>query len=148
VTRVLAYIMHATPQADGRWMVGCTFSAELTDDELHGFGARREKPAEDDQRSWVRFPCPVQASYQVVREVECPAHPAQVADISPSGLGLLVGKPVEVGTLLSVDLHGPGERGTLTILASVIRVTSRADEWLLGCSFIRELSEEELQALL
>lgn len=149
VSRVLAYVLHVNANGPGEWAVGCNFSDELADDDLQALGARREKPAESDQRSWVRFPCPVRASFQVVREDEPAAQTAGVVDISPTGIGLQVEHPLDVGTLLSVELHGPGEQPGLTILASVVRARSRAEgQWTLGCSFIRELSESELQALL
>jgi hypothetical protein len=149
VSRVLAYILHVTPQPDGQWAVGCSFSVELNDDDLRAFGARRLRPAAEDQRAWVRFPCPVRATYQVIRGTESPARPACVTDISPVGVGLQVNQPVEVGTLLSIELRGTGSAPPLTILASVVRSTAQpAGEWMLGCHFIRELTEAEMQSLL
>jgi hypothetical protein len=72
---------------------------------------------------------------------------AEVLDISPNGMGLLVNRPVEVGTLLNIDLEGGTGRGITTILACVVHVTPRDGQYSLGCNFIRELSEEELKVL-
>jgi hypothetical protein len=70
-------------------------------------------------------------------------------DISPSGIGLQVGQALDVGTLLSVEMRGSGEQTALTMLASVVRAGHMPDgRCTLGCNFIRELSEEELRALL
>ncbi|HXG11215.1 MAG TPA: PilZ domain-containing protein [Gemmataceae bacterium] len=148
-SRVLAYVLHVTPLSGGQWAAGCAFSDELSDADLQAFGARRQKPIEEDQRAWVRFPCPVQASYQVIRGIESAPRPARVVDISACGIGLEVGRSLEVGTLLSLEMRGAGQETVLTILASVVRVTPQPDGcWRLGCNFIRELTEEELQALL
>jgi hypothetical protein len=63
-------------------------------------------------------------------------------------VGLLAGEAVETGTLLSVELFDSEGKVRLTIMASVTRVTSgKGAEWAVGCSFIRELSDKELKAL-
>jgi hypothetical protein len=147
---VLACVVHATPR-DGEWALGCTFARELSDDDLSAFGAKRQRPPRaDDHRTWVRFPCHVKAACQTVTPDEPePAWPAQVLNISPSGIGLLVDRPVENGALLSLQLQGAGGQMTHTILACVVHVTAQAaGHWALGCNFIRELSEKELLALL
>ncbi len=145
----LAYVVRVGPLEDGSWSAGCTFATELGDEDLEAFGARRVKPDGPDQRTWVRFPCEARATFQMVRAEEPRPEPAQVLNISPNGVGLLVGRAIDVGTLLSVDLRGTGDQAPLTIMASVARLTARDnDEWALGCNFIRELSDRELQALL
>jgi c-di-GMP-binding flagellar brake protein YcgR len=149
ITCVLAYVLHATPRPDGRWLVGCSFSAELDDNDLAAFGARRLKPPQDDQRGWVRFPCPVHATYAAVREQEGEHRPARVVNVSPTGIGLEVEREMDVGTLLSVEMRGTGDAAALTMLASVVRITEQTDgKWTLGCNFIRELSEAEMVSLL
>jgi hypothetical protein len=146
-SQALAYVVRVSQHASGAYAVGCTFAAEIGDDDLQPFGARQVKPAGPDQRNWVRFPCTAQASYQPLHGGP-DALPAQVLDISPTGVGLRVGSAVDVGVLLSVTLRdGRGESG-LTIMASVVRVTTHGNgEWALGCNFIRELNDRELRAL-
>jgi hypothetical protein len=148
---VLACVVHATARPGGEWAVGCTFAQELTDAELRAFGGQRQKPsAPDDQRTWVRFPCRVRAACQVVADPPEAPWPAEVLDLSPSGIGLRVERPVEPGTLLNVDLHDAAGRLTTSMLACVVHVTDPDGEGgrALGCNFIRELSEQEIQALL
>lgn len=146
---VLACVVHATAQADGDWALGCTFASELSDEDLKSFGAQRLKPAAPDQRTWVRFPCDTRASYRLARAAESEACPAQVVDISASGVGLLVPQSSDVGVLLSLKLQGVQQPEALTILGCIVRVTPRgADQWVWGCNFIRELSEHELRPLL
>src|SRR5262249_57524342 len=73
---------------------------------------------------------------------------AGVVNISANGIGLLLDRPVENGTLLSLALRSPTTHSSHTILACVVHVTSRPGEWTVGCNFIRELSEADLKALL
>jgi hypothetical protein len=146
---VLAYVVRVTPYPAGEWSVGCNFATELSDEELRPTGAKRLKSLPCDQRAWVRFPGQVRAAYQRVNPPEAEGRPAQVLDISASGIGLLADDPVEVGTLLNVDLRGPEGEVVLTILACVVRSAAHdGKEWALGCNFIRELTDRELGALL
>ena len=147
---VLACVIHATPEPGGDWVVGCTFAQELSDAELRAFGGQRRKsPAPEDQRAWVRFPCRVKAACQLVSGVPEPPWPVEVLNISPSGIGLRVERPVETGALLSLDLQDVTGRVTTSMLACVVHVEEPRDgRRALGCNFIRELTDEELQALL
>jgi c-di-GMP-binding flagellar brake protein YcgR len=145
---VLACVIHVVPHGGGEWTLGCNFSRELSDEDLQAFGARRVKHDSDDQRTWMRFACDVQAVCQVVTAPEQGRWPAQVLNISASGVGLLVDRAIETGTLLSVDLHSATGPGARTILACVVHVSTQPEgEWALGCNFIRALSEEDLRAL-
>ncbi len=146
---VLACVVYVREQGANVWSVGCTFSESLSDMDLEAFGARRQKPAgSDDNRNWVRFACNVEASCQCVDHAESERWDARVVNLSANGIGLLLDRPVENGTLLSLDLRSPTTHSSHTILACVVHVTSRPGEWNVGCNFIRELSESDLKALL
>jgi hypothetical protein len=146
---VLACVVWVEARPEGEWSLGCTFAAELGDDDLHWFGAKRVKPPAPDLRSWERFPCTAQASFQLVREPADRSYSAQVVNISPCGVGLLTDAPVRAGELLSVALSDGNGKVVLTTLASVARVTARGDsETLLGCNFIAELGDKEMNAFL
>ena len=106
-------------------------------------------PAEiAERRGAVRYPS----------QAATPCHPvpegdalccARVVDISTTGIGLLVDSYVEPETLLAVELQGDDADATYTLLVEVRRAAKQGDgEWLLGCSFARELTETELRALL
>jgi hypothetical protein len=148
-SKVLACVVHVTHVGEGQWIVGCTFSRELSEEALEAFGARRERHGSADQRTWIRFTCDVKAAYQAVAVEGSVQKPASVIDLSASGVGLLVREEVKMGALLSVELQaaeGPFKR---TMLACVVHVTAQPDgEWALGCNFIRSLSSEDLKALL
>jgi hypothetical protein len=143
---VLACVVRAAAAEGGAWLVGCTFAAELADDDLDLFGARRAPGPGTQQREWVRFPCRARASFQVVRAPAAPAE-AEVLNVSAGGVGLRAGADLQVGELLSVELSG-GDRPALTTLACVVRVSVEPDGTrLLGCNFIGELADDDLRAL-
>jgi hypothetical protein len=142
---VLACVVR-TAEDGGAWSVGCTFAAELAEDDLQVFGARRVKAPVTDQREWVRFPCQARATFQVVRAPAAPAA-AEVLNVSASGIGLRAEADLQVGELLSVELCG-NDRPPLTTLACVVRVTAEpGGKQVLGCNFIGELADDDLRAL-
>jgi len=146
---VLACIIHVHASADKQWVLGCTFSEELNEQELAAFGARKERPSKPENRAWKRFGCDVKADYALVADPDKKGRPAQVVNISAGGIGLKVNEAVETGALLSLGLSNIGGTDERTILACVVHVIARAgSEWVLGCNFIHELSEEDLQVLL
>ena len=143
---MLACVVRAEEGEGGAWSVGCTFAAELTEDDLRVFRARRVKAPVTDARAWVRFPCQARATFQVVRAPAAPAA-AEVLNVSASGIGLRAATDLQVGELLSVELRA-GDRPALTTLACVVRVTAEPDgTQVLGCNFISELTDDDLQAL-
>ena len=145
---VLAYVVRVQP-LQGEWSVGCTFACELNDDDLEPFGARRVKPRADDQRTWVRFPCQAQASYQLVQAPGAEKQRVQVLNLSANGVGLRNDRPIDLGRLLNLELRSPRGPFILNILACVVRTMPRdSGDWVLGCNLIRELSDQELKALL
>lgn len=74
------------------------------------------------------------------------AMPAHVLDVSPRGVGLLVQRRFEPGTLLVLELAGAARR-PVSVLARVVRLAARSDGWwLVGCTFFGEVDEEELRA--
>jgi hypothetical protein len=144
---VLACVVHVTELHDGEWLVGCTWSGELTAEELRAFGIPGVKSDASDNRTWQRFPSDVTATYRLVTEEYGGAFPVEVLNISPSGLGLRSREHLQAGQLLTVELCGADGRTTRTVLACVVHVTAHGDSWTLGCNFIRSLSERDMQAL-
>jgi hypothetical protein len=145
---VLAYVVRVAKKSAGEWSVGCTFATELNDEDLEPFGARRVKHAAQDQRTWVRFSCNAQASYQPVRGTEVKGGTARVVNISANGVGLQTDRPIDLGRLLNLELRNPSGDFTLNILACVVRLTTQSEtEWAVGCNLIRELTDQELKAL-
>ncbi len=135
---------------EGGHQIACTFATQLSDDELVRFGQRNLRPAAPEQRASLRFPCLAQAAFSVVGapEEEAPS-PAIVVNASASGIALEVSAPRTVGELVSIDLWRGKDRPVVTTLASVVRSTVERDgRRIAGCSFINELSEEQVRRLL
>ncbi|MCS7046094.1 MAG: PilZ domain-containing protein [Gemmataceae bacterium] len=147
---VLACVVRSERLENGCYVLGCVFSRELADDDLSHLGARRVRHDPEDQRVWQRFDCRLRAKIQRVGSPHA-AQPTevQVANLSASGVGLLSGVPIDAGVLLNLELIGKDGGAVRTILACVVHVSRRSDgQWGLGCNFIRELKEEDFQALL
>jgi hypothetical protein len=71
-------------------------------------------------------------------------------DVSQSGIGMLMDRPLEQGTFLQVELPSIRRKH---LKPRVVRVTHSkpmpgGEEWSVGGVFVRALTEEELQALL
>jgi c-di-GMP-binding flagellar brake protein YcgR len=146
---VLACVVRVAVQRDGAWSLGCVFSRELTVQDLEKVGAQKAKPAPGDQRSWVRYDTTTTATYQRIGDEHGQTHIAQVLNVSASGVGLLLREPVEPGSLINLSLQGKHGQPVRSILACVVHTTVRAGgELAVGCNFIRELAEDELQILL
>jgi len=147
IYHLLACVVRNIPEPGGRFSLGCVFSRELTEDDLFSFGARRVRHAPEDQRTWMRFPCQLHATFNKIGEPETAPHPAQVSNISASGVGLDVKEAVDVGALL--NLRVVGKQGhEKTLLTCVVHSVQKDDAWQLGCNFIRELSEADFQDMM
>jgi c-di-GMP-binding flagellar brake protein YcgR len=148
VQLVLACVVRCTGLASGQWSIGCAFARELTTSDLERFGTTMAASPED-QRANVRHPSTLKATYQRVAEQDETEYTADVLNVSASGVGLLLREQLDPGSLISVQLRRPQGEVLRSILACVVHCTERANrDRVVGCNFIRELAEDELQALL
>lgn len=146
---VLACVVRVVPHRNGTWSLGCVFARELSAEELEKVGAQKVKPKPGDQRTWLRYDCGTTATYERIGEEHGVTYAAQVLNISASGVGLLLQEPLEPGSLINLSLQGRQGQPVRSILACIVHTTVRADgELAVGCNFIRELGEDELNALL
>jgi hypothetical protein len=75
--------------------------------------------------------------------------PAVISDLSQGGALLIVGRRFELGVGLGIELPGGDGEDPYTVLAKVVNVRATPDgSWALGCKFVSELGEDELQRLL
>jgi PilZ domain len=98
-----------------------------------------------------RHPCELPTSCQplAARADNDFLWPAKLRDISPSGVGLVVGRRFEPGTCLAVEFPGTGATPAEVLFARVAHATARpGGYWLLGCAFVSDLSEHEVQTVL
>jgi hypothetical protein len=149
VATVLACARHCTRDPDGGWVVGCSFAAELGEGDLAGFGVQPTEAPAGDQRRWART-APARGRAVVRRLADCPTAPvaAKILNLSPAGIGLVFDTRVEPGTLLDLELIAGDDHPGLTILASVVYVGPHPDRgWVLGCTFVRDLSPADFRLL-
>ena len=145
---VLACVMHSTPQSDGSFAIGCAFSDELGDAELRQFGGRRQLAQVPDKRAWMRFDAHGEAKYIVLPPAGLPAKSAEIANISPTGIGLILPEKVEAGAILDLLLKTKTGEETIDVLACVVFIGARSEGgWVAGCHFIRELEEADMKRL-
>jgi hypothetical protein len=102
-----------------------------------------------DRRQFVRFPSAGQTSVRPA----CPKNQrdmsARICNVSWGGIRLVADGPLKQGALLHVTLRTDKQPDAEAILACVVHAAHVYDaQWSVGCSFIRDLTYEELQALL
>jgi hypothetical protein len=148
-TTVLACVIWADDLKDGTWSLGCSFSAELTPADLELF--EPEHPAErgGEQRAAERFPSRAAATFARVNDDHSSrALSAQVVNLSLNGVALRCPASLDTGELLSLELRDDSDQIIAILLACVVRISPQPDgEWLIGCNFLGELTEEQLRAL-
>jgi hypothetical protein len=105
-------------------------------------------PEPEEARSAERFPCALETTCQPPSAWGQDPWPATIRNISTGGLSLSMHRRFERGSGLAIEL--PADDGTTsTVLAKVVFVRPDPEGgWLLGCSFISELSEEEVRSVL
>src|SRR5262249_27459996 len=106
-------------------------------------------PAGAERRASVRFPClhgtscAMNVSLHSDGEAPLEHWAATVQDISQGGMGLVVGRRFEKGTVLSVELQDAKGTNARSVLATVVRVLPQGlGQWLLGCVFSKPLTRE------
>jgi hypothetical protein len=143
---VLACVLRAKAEPRGGWALSCSFATELSDADLAQFGVRPACAGRVEKRAHARHPCQAQVTFEVVGATGQDS--ASVSNISAMGIGLVVSRPLAVGSLLSLELKRADGQRVLTMLASIVRAQPTPEgNWTLGCNFIGELSEATLRSL-
>jgi hypothetical protein len=145
---VLAYVIRSSPAGES-WVLSCVFSTELSDEDLRSFGGCKTRPAPPTRRGWSRFPFQGPVTYRSLHNPDQKRQTAQAVDISPTGIGLVVNEAIEAGAVLNLEIAGRLGRSERVLEACVVRSGAMAEgRWRLGCNFIRQLQENELQGFL
>lgn len=102
-----------------------------------------------DRRAYVRHPSKQEGCLRVIGGFKEDEWVARISDVSITGIGLLVTRRFEIGTVLMVRLpelirvDGPEY-----LFVRVVRQESLGRKrWRLGCAFSSPLSEEEMQTM-
>jgi hypothetical protein len=142
---VLACVVHAEPAAGGAFEIGCAFAGELSDAELRLLGVTGGERPDAEQRQSERTSAAGHVRFSRVNYVaeKCPA---EIHNISLSGVAFFSERSVTPGNLLEVELCDHEGRPIVSIVACVVYVSRpKPGQWLVGCNFIRELHEAEFQ---
>jgi hypothetical protein len=111
-------------------------------------------PSGAERRASIRYPCNADGfstdnACRPITTSQEDSWSASVRDLSTGGVGIVVNRRFEPGTLLSVDLQDAEQTINRSLLVRVVRVLREGDEhWLLGCAFTNKLTEAELLALM
>jgi hypothetical protein len=101
------------------------------------------------RRKAERFRCPIAS----LGKLNLPNNPENldvwVKNLSRTGIGINLGRPLDVGTDVIVCLKGPDQKTYFRKESRVIHATAEVDgTWRVGCEFANELTEDELDSLL
>jgi len=147
-TTVLACVTNTRELLENQWTIGCMFSLEMSDAEMRHLGGENKLSSADDQRAWVRYPSQGTVEYRLLPAEEGDSRTADLVDLSPGGLGLIVTEPLEPGDAITVNLKRQNNQPDRSMLACVVYMAERPDgKRAVGCNFLHELSERELREL-
>jgi hypothetical protein len=91
----------------------------------------------------------LQVNDRLIVSIGTSSWPAIVADISTTGIGLVVGIRHDPGTTLPIDLYCTSSGYTRSLRVRVVRTQRMPDgHWFCGCRFDEPIHHEELDALL
>jgi len=74
---------------------------------------------------------------------------AAICDISQGGILLHLQRRFERGSALALEIPGDSEHEPAVVFVKVVHIKAREEgSWALGCKFVSELSDDEVQRLL
>ena len=108
-----------------------------------------------ERRAWVRYACSLDTNcnlnvsvHQDQRDVQ-DHWPATIRDLSVGGIGLLLARRFEPGTVLTIELQSSDQTQTHVLQMRVTHV-KRAGQgrWFVGAAFADKLTKDALRKLL
>ena len=131
------------------WLLSCCFVRELTDEDLKLYGASRVATDTADGRVWVRFPVSAETNFHAVMSGQHEKWKANILNISAGGVALLVDRSFDIGSLLNLEMRSSKRDASHCINARVIHCREQGDgHFLLGCTYVGELTSDEVESLL
>jgi PilZ domain len=116
------------------------------------FSAETPAAVHAERRTRVRYTAELQASCRRTGEVGGQSWPGKIVNISSGGVGLLLNRRFQGDTLLDVELQGFSGGALRVLRVQVIHCTlfkhGSTPSWLLGCTFAKDLADEQLWPLL
>jgi serine/threonine protein kinase len=105
-------------------------------------------PDPEERRAALRYPSTLHASCRPVQEQKR-QWPAEVQDVSLTGIRLCLNRRFELGAVLAVEVHDQ-QAATVSLLFVKVRWVREVGprKWGIGCAFDRKLHDDELCELL
>src|SRR5215510_11594573 len=100
-------------------------------------------------RATVRYRCAPDTSGKLIVQDDHVLLRAWILDLSYTGAGLLLHKPIDPGQAVTIRLRGQNTKKAYDLAAHVAHSTQQSGEdWLVGCEFVESLTIEQLDDLL
>ena len=102
-----------------------------------------------NRRATIRYHCAPATPGRVATPAKQEMQRGWVLDVSLGGVGLLLGRPLEVGQAVTLCLSGLASGPVYELPARVAHATREpGGDWVVGCDLDRELSRDELDDML
>ena len=102
-----------------------------------------------ERRKHARYEHELRITLRPLGQHDGPGQPAELADVSRTGIALLCDANWQRGSVLVASLEGMAGRFERPVMLRVANARKRRDgRRQLGCYFVVPLGEEEMQALL
>ena len=140
-----ARIRHTRMLPPNHFLLGCEFTAPLTEGELHTLLGHVSAP---ERRMSPRFvPSPDALDHLVVKLTD---HDMSVtlSDISVGGICLVVPQPITEGSKLQVELTNTVSETHCELLFRLLHTRKVGTTWTLGGAFLKKMANQELLTLL
>jgi hypothetical protein len=112
-------------------------------------GVLSNKLIKTERRQWIRYSSGVEVTCRLLGTGEDHSWSGEIQDVSAMGAGLVCSCAFERGAMLEVQpLYRVWNFGGALRMRVKHSIVLPSGSWLLGCTFERELSEEELRGLL
>lgn len=120
---------------------------------LTGWRQRRQRARaaalEANRREAIRYNINLETSCLLIAALEGDTTPVRVRNISSGGISLVLTRGVEPDTVLSIQLLNRPRMYFCKVDVKITYVVEHpSGDWILGGSFNRKLTDEELRALL
>jgi hypothetical protein len=103
---------------------------------------------ESDRRAAERFPVTANTTCEFAAPLGEDLGPTRIKNVSTNGIGLLVSRPVQPGTMLTVAVVNKSKSFSKIMLVQVVHVTpSQGGTYLVGGQFVTPLTYQELTSL-
>jgi hypothetical protein len=106
-------------------------------------------PPGAERRGAIRYPCRFDTVCLTAVGKRQDSWEAKVRNISSTGLGLVLGRRFERGTILALDWRHELAEAPGSMMARVIRAQAQGrEQWLLGCQLAQNLDGDELRMMM